>query len=887
MRNRNRVRGTVPKYTPGLGDGYIEDSRTGKKTTADDEAEAVVQKVLQARRIHHHLLHPKSRNQHPSHSATEKEADPVVVIFPEAEQNSGIKKSRLYTRGESPNQQIPPHNLHVVRRGIVSSSDPWEAPALYLFAGTVIVLVSAVVLHLIAIGNEHHQTEMRNHQRVLKKKYSRLKKKTDEWNEDAKEEELLSESLRGGGISDSETAVEDAVEHSIPSLYYPYQPQLKQHHRHRKNSSSSTTASSTAIATNSHHQQPQQPTNVANRCYYLNQSGGAVVAGNPFHSNVGSSSNTLTKSPTPYNGGNSCSIQHRTITQLGYCPPSPIPNPRITAKDQVDHFQQQETILHSPSAESHRSTLYARPLSTTKSSFESLTEVSLDDQQDERDGLFDSCKAPQHHLDLLRNDCLPFSVPNPPLGRDSLSDASTPKMCQRNKILNMSDLIENTPKMENGRHCRFSKNPSVPEDSPLEVDSTQRVLQQQLILPTHHPSVESNIDLTFATSPKFRQRGELVNNMMVMPYVPSLNTSLAGNRPPKSVNLDQLHLFQLMESGNVSHWEERVAEESRQLQNRIFPGGVISNNMRDSVFAASAAHMSPTGSTSTTIPSDDAHKGIIHKRDDLTDWTDAASSLQGAIEFGELKLIEVIGGGGFGQVWKASWRCTPVAVKVLTGSAQSKSVPRHVLEEFAAEINLLKGMRHPNICLYMGACLQPPNRAIITELAANGSLWDALRLPLTQPFIPCDGLTRKGWPDCLYRPDTRYGAPPITSSKPSSLTIIPSKGTWHWALVKRVACGTARGLSYLHGGKVPVLHRDLKSANILLDDSYTAKVCDFGLSRLKAQERSSFCCANFRVFLISLFHCFCFCYRPPKFLQINPTMRKRTCTVMASSYGSY
>jgi serine/threonine protein kinase len=59
-------------------------------------------------------------------------------------------------------------------------------------------------------------------------------------------------------------------------------------------------------------------------------------------------------------------------------------------------------------------------------------------------------------------------------------------------------------------------------------------------------------------------------------------------------------------------------------------------------------------------------------------------------------------------------------------------------------------------------------------------------------------------------------------------------GAWPWALVKRVAAGTARGMCYLHSGNPPVLHRDLKSANILLDESYTAKLADFGLSRLKA-----------------------------------------------------
>jgi serine/threonine protein kinase len=144
-------------------------------------------------------------------------------------------------------------------------------------------------------------------------------------------------------------------------------------------------------------------------------------------------------------------------------------------------------------------------------------------------------------------------------------------------------------------------------------------------------------------------------------------------------------------------------------------------------------------------------------------------------------------------------------------------------------------MRHPNICLYMGACVDPPNRAIITELAANGSLWDALRLPLNPPFLACDGFSRHSWPDILYNAG-KQGAPP--TSTPMSAPSVPPVGSWPWILVKHVACGTARGMSYLHSGNPPILHRDLKSANILLNESYTAKVCDFGLSRLKAQERS-------------------------------------------------
>ena len=88
---------------------------------------------------------------------------------------------------------------------------------------------------------------------------------------------------------------------------------------------------------------------------------------------------------------------------------------------------------------------------------------------------------------------------------------------------------------------------------------------------------------------------------------------------------------------------------------------------------------------------------IKHKRTDLTTWSDSAASLTSPIDFAEMKLLSVIGGGGFGQVWMANWRGTPVAVKLLSMSAQTDNVPKKVLQEFVSEINMLSGMRHPNV----------------------------------------------------------------------------------------------------------------------------------------------------------------------------------------------
>lgn len=314
-----------------------------------------------------------------------------------------------------------------------------------------------------------------------------------------------------------------------------------------------------------------------------------------------------------------------------------------------------------------------------------------------------------------------------------------------------------------------------------------------------------------------------------LPLVPNLNhvtgESLSSFHidAPRSLALEELQLFRMESGVSGPRWrtkyelEHNTASMEEQKQQ--------SENM-EKLREASAA----------VDPLDDPRNSIQHIRKDLTISSDASDALSSKITFSELKLGDVIGGGGFGQVWKAKWKGTPVAVKVLTGSAQAVTVPNAVLEEFIAEINMVSGMRHPNICLFMGACLEPPNRAIVTELCENGSLWDALRSPLSA-YQVADGNTRLAWPLNIYEPRT---SPPPTFQEGRHVVLssveppLAPGGAWPWVLVKRVAAGTARGMCYLHSGNPPVLHRDLKSANILLDESYTAKLADFGLSRLKA-----------------------------------------------------
>ena len=92
----------------------------------------------------------------------------------------------------------------------------------------------------------------------------------------------------------------------------------------------------------------------------------------------------------------------------------------------------------------------------------------------------------------------------------------------------------------------------------------------------------------------------------------------------------------------------------------------------------------------------------------------------------------------------------------------------------------------------MGACVDPPNRAIVTELAANGSVWDALRLPLAPPYVPADGTQRGCWPQVLYAPD-HHGAPPTGTDSGTARPPIPPKGTWPVSMI--TACGVFNDVS--------------------------------------------------------------------------------------------
>ncbi|XP_058086164.1 U-box domain-containing protein 52-like isoform X2 [Magnolia sinica] len=141
-----------------------------------------------------------------------------------------------------------------------------------------------------------------------------------------------------------------------------------------------------------------------------------------------------------------------------------------------------------------------------------------------------------------------------------------------------------------------------------------------------------------------------------------------------------------------------------------------------------------------------------------------------------------IGEGGYGPVYSATLDHTAVAIKVLRPDAAQGR------KQFQQEVEVLSCIRHPNMVLLLGAC--PEYGCLVYEFMENGSLDDR-----------------------LFR---RGNTPPIP-----------------WKLRFKIAAEIATGLLFLHQAKPePLVHRDLKPGNILLDRNYVSKISDVGLARL-------------------------------------------------------
>ncbi|OEL38307.1 putative serine/threonine-protein kinase [Dichanthelium oligosanthes] len=159
---------------------------------------------------------------------------------------------------------------------------------------------------------------------------------------------------------------------------------------------------------------------------------------------------------------------------------------------------------------------------------------------------------------------------------------------------------------------------------------------------------------------------------------------------------------------------------------------------------------------------------------------------------GELAAANVMGEGGYGVVFKGVLRDgTAVAIKNLHNNRGQAE------KDFRMEVQTIGRVRHKNLVSLLGYCSEGACRMLVYQYMENSNL--------------------DKW---LHHDDSEIS--PLT-----------------WDIRMRILLGTAKGLAYLHEGLEPkIVHRDIKSSNILLDQQWNAKVSDFGLAKLLCSERS-------------------------------------------------
>jgi len=149
------------------------------------------------------------------------------------------------------------------------------------------------------------------------------------------------------------------------------------------------------------------------------------------------------------------------------------------------------------------------------------------------------------------------------------------------------------------------------------------------------------------------------------------------------------------------------------------------------------------------------------------------------VDYKDLENVVQIGGGNFGQVSKGTYYGTEVAIKQLL-DVDDKDMHKYIEREMAT----LRDMRHPNVVQFMGLCRNVTDVYIVTEYIGGGDL----RKILKDESIPMP-----------------------------------------WLLRSRIATDVAYAMTFLHSKGL--IHRDLKSNNLLVGENWKVKVCDFGFSR--------------------------------------------------------
>lgn len=238
------------------------------------------------------------------------------------------------------------------------------------------------------------------------------------------------------------------------------------------------------------------------------------------------------------------------------------------------------------------------------------------------------------------------------------------------------------------------------------------------------------------------------------------------------------------------------------------PSQIVSKSGIDSAASAGSPLMhNASGTTTSAVSQDPLLEYVSTHLTNASTRTQSSDLASWELCFEDLKMGRTLGEGSWGRVYKAQYRETDVAVKVLlnddkmitASNAESLlSMTNSVMSRLNQEASIMANLHHPHVIHLLGLTTFPA--AMVQEYCERGSLLDVLRSAKTD------------------------------QSKADLLT---------WDRRIYIAAGVAKGMLYLHSLNPPLVHRDLKSANILLTTDWCPKVADFGLSKIMSDTARS------------------------------------------------
>ncbi|XP_078174508.1 serine/threonine/tyrosine-protein kinase HT1-like [Carex rostrata] len=158
-------------------------------------------------------------------------------------------------------------------------------------------------------------------------------------------------------------------------------------------------------------------------------------------------------------------------------------------------------------------------------------------------------------------------------------------------------------------------------------------------------------------------------------------------------------------------------------------------------------------------------------------------------DMSQLLIGNKFASGRYSRIYHGIYKEREVAIKMISQPEEDAALAAQLEQQFTSEVGLLFRLRHTNIIKFVAACKRPPVFCIITEYMSGGSL---------RKYLHKQG--------------------------PNSLPL---------KTVLKIALDVAQGMNYLHSQGI--LHRDLKSENILLGDDMSVKVADFGISCVESE----------------------------------------------------